>query len=54
MLPDDRNRSQRNLSGKEQNVLQRIADGQSTKQIAITLGVSGGSPRWKREESALR
>ena len=40
MMPDDRARSQRNLSGKEQDILQRIADGQTTKQIAITLGVS--------------
>jgi len=40
MLPGDRTRAQRHLSLREQDILQRIADGQSTKQIAITLGVS--------------
>jgi DNA-binding NarL/FixJ family response regulator len=40
MLPGERDSGQRSLSIKEQDVLQRIADGQSTKQIAITLGVS--------------
>jgi DNA-binding NarL/FixJ family response regulator len=40
MLPRDRARSQRNLSIREQDILQRIADGQTTKEIARTLGVS--------------
>ncbi len=40
MLPGERDSGQRNLSIKEQDILQRIADGQSTKQIAISLGVS--------------
>jgi DNA-binding NarL/FixJ family response regulator len=40
VLPRDQSSAQRSLSMREKDILQRIADGETTKQIALTLGVS--------------
>jgi len=40
VMPPDKSSARRHLSTRERDILQRIADGQTTKQIAITLGVS--------------
>jgi DNA-binding NarL/FixJ family response regulator len=39
-LPADRTTARKPLSLREKDILQRIADGHSTKEIAMTLGVS--------------
>ena len=40
VLPRGKRRAGRHLSAREREILQRIADGQTTKEIASTLGVS--------------
>jgi DNA-binding NarL/FixJ family response regulator len=41
VLPRGKRKGARSLSAREREILQRIADGQTTKTIASALGVSG-------------